>query len=133
MKNDSSSLSRSIRHLHTILRHALDDAVRLHHLWHNVCLDVVVPRQPKGHLVAKALTIEQTRQLLAAAKDDELEALYVLALTTGMRQGELLALTWNDLDFTTGKLQVRRSLHRTRQTGTWHRNSRRSPAVAVFS
>jgi integrase len=109
---------RSIRHLHTILRHALDDAVRLHHLWYNVCLDVIVPRQPKGHLVAKALTIEQTRQFLAAAKDDDLEALYVLALTTGMRQGELLALTWNDLDFTTGKLQVRRSLQRTQQTGT---------------
>lgn len=69
-------------------------------------------------MVAKALTIEQTRQFLVAAKDDPLEALYALALTTGMRQGERLALTWNDIDFTTGKLQVRRGLQRTRQTGT---------------
>jgi integrase len=68
--------------------------------------------------VPKALTIKQTRQLLTAAKDDAHEALYVLAITTGMRQGELLALTWIDIDFTTGKLQVRRSLSRARHTGT---------------
>lgn len=109
---------RSIHHIHTILRRALDDAIQLHHLWQNVCHDVVVPRQPKGHLVAKALTIEQARQLLTAAEDDELEALYVLAITTGMRQGKLLALTWNDLDFTTAKLQIRRSLCRAQQNGT---------------
>jgi integrase len=50
--------------------------------------------------------------LLKAVQDDPLEALYVLALTTGMRQGELLALKWGDLDLTHGKLQVRRTLLR---------------------
>jgi integrase len=108
---------RTIHHIHLILRRALDDAIRLHHLWQNVCQDVVLPRQPKGHLVSKTLTFEQTKQLLAAAKGDELEALYVLALTTGMRQGELLALTWDDLDFATGKLHIRRSLSRSPQKG----------------
>ncbi|GER88984.1 hypothetical protein KDW_31460 [Dictyobacter vulcani] len=66
-------------------------------------------------MIAKALSIAEAKRFLAAAKGDELEALYVLAITTGMRQGELLALTWDDIDFTTGKLQARRSLNRSSQ------------------
>jgi Site-specific recombinase XerD len=53
---------------------------------------------------------EQTRLLLTAAKGDELEALYVLALTTGMRRGELLALKWEDIDFKQELLQVKRTI-----------------------
>ena len=118
MKRQQQLSPRTIHHIHFILRRALDDAIQLHHLWQNVCQDVVLPRKPKGHLIAKALTIEQARQLLVATHDDELEALYMLAITTGMRQGELLALTWKDFDFTTGKLQIRRSLHRVPHKGT---------------
>lgn len=62
--------------------------------------------------MTQALTFEQAHRLLAVARDDPLEALYVLALTTGMRQGELLALKWSDLDLTYGKLQVQRTLIR---------------------
>jgi integrase len=49
---------------------------------------------------------------LNAVQDDPLEALYVLALTTGMRQGELLALKWEDLDLESGAVQVRRTIAR---------------------
>src|SRR5579859_796222 len=52
------------------------------------------------------LTQEQARQFLRAAQSDPLEALYILALTTGMRWGDLLTLTWEDVDLTYGKLQV---------------------------
>ena len=41
---------------------------------------------------------EETRHFLEAARGDRLEALYVLAVTTGMRQGELLGLKWQDVD-----------------------------------
>ena len=44
------------------------------------------------------LSPEQARALLEAAAGDRLEALYVLALTTSMRQGELLALRWRDVE-----------------------------------
>ena len=47
-----------------------------------------------------------------AVKGDPLEALYVLAITTGMRQGELLALTWENLDLAQGKLFVQYTLAR---------------------
>jgi integrase len=51
------------------------------------------------------------RSLLEAAKGDKLEALYVLAITTGMRQGELLGLMWKDIDLEAGTLKVRRSVY----------------------
>ncbi len=54
----------------------------------------------------RALTPDQVRQVLTAAEGDPLEALYVLAIVTGMRQGELLALRWQDVDLQRGTLQV---------------------------
>ena len=50
------------------------------------------------------------RALLEAAQGTRNEALYVLALHTGLRQGELLGLRWADIDLEAGKLSVRRSL-----------------------
>jgi integrase len=47
---------------------------------------------------------------LEAAKGDRLEAFYVLAIQTGMRRGELLGLKWDDIDFDTPNVRVRRSL-----------------------
>ena len=56
------------------------------------------------------LTEEQARRLLETVRGDRLEVLYVLALNTGMRQGELLALKWDDVDLERGVLHVRRTL-----------------------
>lgn len=53
------------------------------------------------------LSPEQARVFLEAARGDRLEALYVLAVHTGMRQGELLALRWDDVDLDAGVLHVR--------------------------
>jgi integrase len=52
----------------------------------------------------------QARTFLDAARGDRFEALYVLAVATGLRQGELLGLKWADLDLKKGTLSVRRSL-----------------------
>lgn len=49
--------------------------------------------------------------MLDAAKDDKLYALYALAVTTGMRQGELIGLQWKDIDPTAGTLRVNRSVY----------------------
>ena len=60
------------------------------------------------------LTAEEARRVLEAAVGDRLEALYVLALSTGMRQGELLALRWKDVSLERGTLQVRATLQPTK-------------------
>ena len=47
--------------------------------------------------------------LLEAARGDRLEALYVLAVTTDMRRGELLELNWSDVDLKEGVVSIRRA------------------------
>jgi integrase len=59
------------------------------------------------------LSPAQARSLLDAARGDRFEALYTLALTTGMREGELLSLRWRSLDLDQGTLQVRTTIRRT--------------------
>lgn len=116
LKQQEGYSPQTIHQLHKLLRHALNDAVQLNHLLRNVCQVVEVPRVPRTQ-EAHPLTAQQARHFLAAAQGDPFEALYVVALTTGMRQGELLALAWADLDLTVGKLQVRRALNRVPHKG----------------
>jgi len=56
------------------------------------------------------LNREQTRRLLEAAEGDRLQALYVVAVTAGLRPGEMLALRWSDVDLQAGTLQINRAL-----------------------
>ena len=63
------------------------------------------PRPVKKEI--RPLNAEQARTLLDTARGDRLEALYVVAVTAGMREGELLGLKWEDLDLDAGKLAVR--------------------------
>jgi integrase len=59
------------------------------------------------------LTAEEARKLLEAARGDRLEALFVLAIHTGMRRGELLGLTWSAVDLQAATVRVRQTLTRT--------------------
>jgi integrase len=92
--------------LHKMLHLALDKAVRWGMLPYNVCDRVTPPRAKRYE--SHPLTPEQIQRFLDAAEGHRLEALFVLALATGLRRGELLALKWQDIDFEEGKLQVRR-------------------------
>ena len=58
------------------------------------------------------LTPEQARALLGAVRGHRLEALYRLALSLGLRKGEVLGLAWSDIDFARETLTVRRTLQR---------------------
>jgi integrase len=100
----------TVNTLHAMLHKALSDAVRLGLIARNVCDMVTAPRRAYHEITP--LTIEQAQQLLAMVKGHKLEALFVLALTTGMRRGEVLALKWQDINFVQGTLQVRRMLSR---------------------
>jgi integrase len=60
-------------------------------------------------------TPDESRTFVDAVLGDRFEALYVLALTSGMRQGEMLGLQWPDIDLENGKLTIFRALHRTKR------------------
>lgn len=72
-----------------------------------------------GRSEGRTLTPDQARQLLAHLEGDRLEAAYTVALSLGLRRGELLALTWDDLtlDATPPRLTVHRTLSRVKGPG----------------
>lgn len=96
--------------IHDMLHKALDDAVKMGLIARNVC--DVVSHTRKQHKEINPLMPEQARKLLEAVKGHPQEALFVLALATGMRRGELLGLKWQDINLDKGTLQVRRMLSR---------------------
>ena len=59
------------------------------------------------------LSEEQAKHFLAVVQGDRFEVLYLLALTTGMREGELLALRWADVDLEHATLSVRMNVQET--------------------
>ncbi len=99
---------RTVGHVHRVLHRALRDALRWGLVARNVCDAVSPPKVQRPEM--QTFTPEQARALLAAAEGDPLEALYTLAVTAGLRQGELLALKWRDFDAEAGRLSVCRSV-----------------------
>jgi integrase len=94
--------------LHVVLHKALKAAVADGLIPRNVAAELELPRITREEI--DPLTEKQARLFLETGRGDRLEALYVLALNTGMRQGELLALKWDDVDLERGVLRVRRTL-----------------------
>jgi integrase len=107
-KLEAGLSARSVQYVHVTLHKALKQAVA----------DGLVPRNPTEAVKPpqvrreeiQPLTAEQVRTLFEAGRGDRLEALYALAVTTGLRQGELLGLKWEDVDLEAGTLWVRRTL-----------------------
>ena len=106
---DARFAAASVYKLHVVLHKALDQAVRWHMVPRNVAGLAKAPR-PSATKEISPLSAEEARRLLEAAHGDRLEALYVLAVHTGMRQGELLALKWQDVDLENATLSVRRTI-----------------------
>lgn len=100
--------SRTVQYIHAVLSRALKQAVRWGLIPRNVC-DLTDPPRVRRHEM-KTLTPDQARAFLDHVRRDRLYALYLLAITTGMRQGELLGLRWSDVDLAHGRLQVTHSL-----------------------
>jgi len=110
-KKLASGLSpRRVRYLHAVLRRALVTAERWGMASRNVAKLVDPPRVIRHEI--RPLTPEGARRLLDAAADDRWLGLYVTALGTGLRQGELLGLRWDDLDLDARRLAVRHTLAR---------------------
>jgi integrase len=101
----------TVNKIHTVLHKAFGQAVRWSLIPRNPTDAVKAPRPAPEEM--RPHSADETRRLLDAGKGDRLEALYVLAVTTGMRRGELLGLKWSDLDLENARLSIQRTLTRT--------------------
>lgn len=111
------SLSVStVRIVHAIVRKALEDGYRRDDVALNVATKATVPsrRSDGSELdsgpVLRAWDSEQVREFVAALDGQRLAAAYILAVNTGMRRGEVLGLSWTDVDLDAPRLTVRQSL-----------------------
>jgi integrase len=107
-KLDGGLAPRTVQYVHVTLHKALEQAIADGLIPRNATEAVKPPQVRREEM--RPLTAEQVRVLFEAAKGDRLEALYVLAVTTGLRQGELLGLKWDDVDLEASTLRVRRTL-----------------------
>jgi integrase len=105
----------TIRAIHTVLHRSLNQALKWGLITRNPASAVDKPKLK--HREMSILDADQTRALLDVVKGERFEALYHMAVTTGLREGELLGLRWADLDWETRRLQVQRKLERVRGQG----------------
>jgi integrase len=106
-KLNSGLAPRTVLHIHRAFSKALKQAAADGLIPRNPAAPVKPP-QPRGEEI-RPLNREQIRVLFDAASGDRLEALYIVAVTAGLRRGELQGLKWDDLDLEAGMLQVRRT------------------------
>ena len=102
--------AQTVQHVHRTLSQALSHAVRLGVLLKNPAAQVKPPRPEQREI--KILAKGEITTVLEAAKETPLYLPTLIAVTTGLRRGELLGLRWSDLDIKTGTLTVNQSLER---------------------
>jgi integrase len=112
MHNDSVG-PWAIRHAANALGAALNHACRLKLIRVNPASEVPKPREPKREM--QTLTQSQARHFLLASQGRVVYPLLAVALGTGCRQGEILALFWDDIDLAKKTLTVKRCLSETKQ------------------
>ena len=92
---------------------ALAQAVRWGLIARNPAAAIDRPRAGGSETVIRALSADEVAALLAAARETWLYEVILLAVATGLRRGELLALRWSDLDLESGLLSVNRAIEET--------------------
>jgi integrase len=107
--------NRSIVHTHRVLHRAFGQAVRWGLIPRNPCDGATPPQARRSEM--QVLSAEQAGFLITRTRGTPSHALYALALSTGMRLGELLGLKWEDVDFESRRLFVRRALQRQKGKG----------------
>ncbi len=109
--------AQSVLHFHRVFHAALKQATRWQLVVRNVADAVDAPKPVKREM--RALTSEETGALFRVASGTRLYTPIFVAVTTGLRRGELLAVRWADMDLDRATLTVRRSVEQVKGTTTF--------------
>lgn len=101
----------TIRGINTRIKPCLAEAEKQGYIQKNYCKLVTLPKDNTTREI-QVLTPEQQKDFISAIHGHGLEILFLTALSTGLRLGEILALKWSDIDFDTSNLTVKRTLQR---------------------
>jgi integrase len=114
-KFESGLSAGTVKHIRATLRAALSQAHRWQMVHQNAAKLVSIPSGAK--YVPKVFTPDEARAFLKAIAGHRLEGLFTVAVSMGLRRGELLGLRWQDLDLIAGSLEVRHALQRVKGKG----------------
>jgi integrase len=115
---DQEGLSpRTIRSLHAVIRQGLQRAFKTGAVAANVADLVDLPEQDRRKVTA--MSEEESKAFLKAARGDRYYPLWCVLLTGGLRPSEALALTWPDVDWEAGTVRVQRTLTRRGEASSW--------------
>ena len=109
-KLKSGCSNQTVLLIHSVLHRALNHALRMGLVGRNAADAVSKPRQYRKEM--HTLDDNQVRTLLLASEESRYSMLFYMAVTTGLRQGELFGLKWSDLDWKSRKLRVQRQIKR---------------------
>ena len=109
-KVEAGLSSRTVHYIHIILSGALGQALKLGKVSRNVAKLTELPEQKKHEM--RVLTIDEQNKFMEAIRNDRLGMLFLLDLATGLRRGELLALTWNNVNLKEKYIKITHSLTR---------------------
>ena len=104
---DDGLAARTVLHHHRVLKQSLKQAVRWGLLASNPSDAATPPRVERREM--RTLSAEEVALVEAAATDDEFRRMIHVAVTTGLRLGELLGLQWRDIDFESGRMLIQRT------------------------
>jgi integrase len=107
-RRKSGLSATSVDHVRRVLRIALNQAIKWGLISRNAAAMAKPPKRERHEI--EPLSVTEVRVLLAETRDHRLHGLFVLAIHTGMRQGELLALRWRDIDLEKRFVRVRATL-----------------------
>lgn len=108
---------KTLKCIHGTLHKALEKAVACDLVRNNVCDKVSIPTSDSFPREMTPLTDEQVKRFLSSITGNRFAPLFYVTLFTGMRQGEVLGLTWDCIDFQRGTIHLYRQLQRVRSGG----------------
>ena len=113
-ENRKALSAKTIKNIHGILHHALQQAMLNNYIRTNPSNSCVIPRAPKKKV--KPLNEYQIADFLKAIKGHKYESMFLVALFTGIRQGEVCGLQWECVDFDDGTILIDKQLQSLRAT-----------------
>lgn len=106
---------KTVRNIHGIFHRAMEQAVKLGMIRSNPTELCDLPKTRRKDI--RPMEQDKIGAFLTAIKGNKYELLYLVTLFTGMRQGEVLGLTWDCVDFTHNTLYVNKQLQKTKKVG----------------
>ncbi len=110
--------AKTIKNISAVLHKSLDIALKQDYIFYNPCNNAELPKQTRKEI--KPLAREEIPRFLDAIQESEYKNAYMLCLFAGLREGECLGLSWDQIDFKNKTITISQQLQRSKETGLYY-------------